>query len=111
MPTEEIEWDEKADDVYSYFNEKKREYPMKNMLILIDDLAIRGVATQADMIEKHGSADFIATTLGHVTTAIYGKGSVPKIGGWYKATTSPHRYDIHPGFSAAWISNRKLLRS
>jgi hypothetical protein len=57
---------------------------------------------------KHGSADFIATTLGHVTTAIHGNGSVPKEGGWYTTTSNPHTYLVSSDFIAAWKKKRRL---
>jgi hypothetical protein len=101
-------WDDAAADTYTYLNERKREYSTKSMLSVIDDLAVRGSAIQEEMIQKHGHADFIATTLGHVTTAVHGKGSVPKEGGWYRTTPNPHTYHIHPSFADAWKKKRRL---
>jgi hypothetical protein len=101
------DWDEAADNAYTHLHERKREFPIRSMLKVIDDLAVRGTVTQDDMVAKHGPVDFIATTLGHVTTAVHGKGTVPKVGGWYR-TTTPHTYHVHPEFAAAWKKKRRL---
>ena len=103
-----IDWDDAVADAYSHLNERKRVFPLKTMLALIDDLCVRGTASQADLIEKHGSADFIATVIGHVTTAVHGKGPVPTQDGWYRRTTSPLTYDVHPSFAEAWKTWRRI---
>lgn len=111
MRREVSDWKDAADDAYSHLNERKREYPVKNMLSLIDDFCLKGTASQSELIEKHGPIDFIATTLGHVTTAVYGKGSVPKQGGWYRATPSSRIYYVHPSFAEAWAAKRHKVLS
>ena len=111
MTRTESEWKDAADDTNTYFNERKRSFDAKHMLLVIDDLAMRGAATQAELVEKHGTPDFIATTLGHVTTAIHGKGSVPAQDGWYSATDNPRTYRINPLFASAWKLKRRLPRS
>jgi hypothetical protein len=68
------DWDNAAADAFTHLNERKRDYPKKTMLSFLDDLVMKGSSTQAEMIEKHGPVDLIATTLGHVTTAIHGPG-------------------------------------
>lgn len=78
------------------------------MLALIDDLAICGSATQAEVLEAHGKEDFVATTLGHITTAVHGPGNVPKVGGWYTSTALPLTYHVNPEFAAAWKMKRRL---
>lgn len=104
-------WDDAAADAYTYLNERSREFPKQSMWAFIDDFALRGSATQAEMVEKHGHVDFVATTLGHVTTAVHARGPVPKNGGWYRVTTNPHTYHIHPAFAAAWKLRRRLPRT
>jgi hypothetical protein len=81
------------------------------MLSVIDDLAMKGSATRKELITKHAPYDLIQTTLGHVTTAIHGPGSVPIVDGWYRTTESPYTYHVHPGFAAAWKAKRKLNAS
>jgi transposase IS116/IS110/IS902 family protein len=68
---------------------------------------LRSSVTQAEIIERHGKADFIATTLGHVTTPVHGKGVVPP-GGWYSTTKDPYTYIIHPKFAEACKKKRRL---
>jgi hypothetical protein len=102
-----MNWKDAADDVYTYMHERKREFSAKSMLAFIDDLVLRGTAAQEEMIAAHGTADFIATTLGHVTTAIHGKGAVPT-DGWYGVTRTPHTYTINPFFAEAWKAKRRL---
>ncbi|MEH2565190.1 hypothetical protein V1289_004817 [Bradyrhizobium sp. AZCC 2289] len=62
------------------------------MISMLDDFAIRGVVTQSHLMESHGSENFVATTLSNVTTAVHGKGSVPKKGGWYRTSADPYVY-------------------
>jgi hypothetical protein len=102
------DWDDAATDVVSYFHERTRTFNKNQMLAVIDDLALRETVTQAEMIQKHGSPDFIATTVGHVTTAIHGRGSVPKQDGWYQTADNPHTYYVNPAFAAAWRARRRL---
>jgi hypothetical protein len=100
-------WQDAADDAYTFLHERKREFSPRAMCAVIDDLAVHGSVTQAEMIDGHGKADFIATTLGHVTTAVHGKGVVPP-GGWYSTTKNPHTYIMHPKFAEAWRKKRRL---
>ena len=102
------DWTNAADDTFSYMNERKRTFSARAMLHLVDDLCIKGSATQTDLISLHGTPDFIATTLGHVTTAVHGKGAVPKVGGWYTTSLNPHTYHVHAGFAEAWKKKRRL---
>jgi hypothetical protein len=105
--TEITNWQDAADDVYTYLHERKRTFTPKAMLAVIDDLAVHGSVTKDDMVARHGTDDFISTTLGHVTTALHGKGPVPS-GGWYSTTKNPHTYVIHPDFAEAWKKKRRL---
>jgi hypothetical protein len=104
------DWNDAAADAYSHLNERKREYYKQAMWSLLDELAMRESATQEQMMEKHKDADFIETTLGHVTTAVHGPGRVPKEGGWYRVTPDPHTYHIHSAFAEAWKAKRRLPR-
>lgn len=110
MPKAVSNWKDAADDAYSHLSERKRVHSLQKMLSFVDELAQREVATQEKMMQLHGDADFLATTLGHVTTAIHGAGSVPKAGGWYRTTLDPHTYYITPEFAAAWRAKRRLQR-
>jgi hypothetical protein len=107
MNREVADWQDAADDAYTFLHERKREFSPKAMCAVIDDLTFHGSVTQAEMIARHGKADFIATTLGHVTTAVHGKGAVPS-GGWYSTTKDPHTYIVHPQFAEAWKKKRRL---
>jgi hypothetical protein len=107
MSIEINNWQDAVDDTYSYLHERKRTFSAKSMLAVIDDLAVRGTVTQAELIDEHGPPDFIATTLGHVTTAVHGGGVVPD-GGWYSTTNNPHTYTVHPSFAEAWKKKRRL---
>jgi hypothetical protein len=101
-------WTDAVDDAYSHLNERNRGYATKKMLALVDDLCMWGDASQSDMITRHGAADFIATTLGHVTAAVHGPGPVPKVDGWYTTTQEPLMYHIDARFRAAWLTKRRL---
>jgi hypothetical protein len=107
MSREVADWQSAADDAYTFLHERKREFSPKAMCAVIDYLAVQGSVTQAEMIERHGKPDFIGTTLGHVTTAVHGKGPVPPRG-WYSTTKDPYTYIIHPKFAEAWMKKRKL---
>jgi hypothetical protein len=78
------------------------------MLSMLDDLALQGSTTQAFLMGKHGSDNFIATTLSNITTAVHGKGTVPKNGGWYVTSADPYGYTIEPKFAEAWRRKRGL---
>jgi hypothetical protein len=95
-------WDHTVEDVQSYFKERRREYDTTKMLKLIDELAQKGDASRSTLHNPYGTEDFISTTLGHVTMAIQGKGSVKKDNGWYSTTSEPHTYHLNPDFSQAW---------
>jgi hypothetical protein len=101
-------WDDAAADTFTYLNQGKRAFPAKKMLSMLDDLAVQGSVTQAYLMEKHGSDNFIATTLSNITTAVHGKGSVPKKDGWYVTAVDPYGYTINVGFADAWRRKRSL---
>jgi hypothetical protein len=103
-------WDDAAADTFTYLHQGKRAFPAKKMLSMLDDLAVQGSVTQAYLMEKHGSDNFIATTLSNITTAIHGKGSVPKRDGWYATSVGPYVYTIDEGFAEAWRRQRGLSR-
>jgi|SRR6266478_7656913 len=97
-----------AADTFTYLNQGKRAFPAKKMLSMLDDLAVRVSVTQAYLMEKHGSDNFIATTLSNITTAVHGKGSVPKNDGWYFTSAYPYGYTINVAFADAWRRKRGL---
>jgi hypothetical protein len=101
------DWNDAAAKAYSRLSERKRVYPKQAMLSLLDELAMMKSATKEMMLEKN-KADFIETTLGHVTTAVHGHGPVPKEDGWYSVTSEPHTYHILPAFGEAWKAKRGL---
>ncbi len=103
-----MNWDNAAADTFTYLNQGKRAFPAKKMLSVLDDLAVQGSVTQAYLMETHGSDNFIATTLSNITTAVHGKGSVPKNGGWYVTSADPYGYTIDAGFAEAWRRKRGL---
>ena len=100
------DWGAAAENAQTHLKKSGRVYSAKGMLSVIDDMAILGTVTQEYLINKHGPADMIATTLGHVTTEVHGRGSVPTEGGWYGASANPLTYSIRPEFAREW----KLLR-
>jgi hypothetical protein len=108
MPRTVDDWNAAAEDARTALNERRREFPIPKMMSVIDELSIVGSAAKTDMIGKHGHADFIATTLGHVTVAVHGPGNVPTSGGWYHLTRNPDTYNLHPEFAAAWKKMRRL---
>ena len=110
MASENVDWADAAADVYTYFNERSRTFDVKRMLSVVDDCALAGRISQTTLVEKFKSKDFIATVLGHVTTAIHGKGVVPT-GGWYFASGSPPLYTIDEGFAGAWKAKRRLSQT
>jgi hypothetical protein len=60
-------WDHAAEDAYTHLTARMRDYQKAKMLAVMDLLCMRGIPTQAEMIDAHESADLISTTLGHVT--------------------------------------------
>lgn len=100
-----MDWDAATEDARTHIRERTRTFPATMMLALVDKLCLDGQVTQQDLLAIAPSTDAIGTTLGHVTTAVHGSGSVPE-GGWY---SRPQRYyTVHPGFAAAWIKLRRL---
>ncbi|GJD64575.1 hypothetical protein [Methylobacterium frigidaeris] len=82
---------------------RARTFPQDRSLALIDAMAAHGTMTPARM-QQHGTADVVATVLGHVTTAIHGRGHVPAVNGWYRRDGADTI--IHPGFAIAWAAAR-----
>jgi hypothetical protein len=109
MSRQVADWSAAADDAYSFLNERKRTFAKPKMWKLIDDLAVKQSVTQEQLLTTHGDVDFIATTIGLVTTAIHGPGTVPKEGGWYRVTLTPHTYHVNDAFAHAWKKKRRLL--
>lgn len=97
------DWSDKVQATLDRLGKGKRVYPVGESLKLIDFFAQKGIATEAEM-QRYGSVDFIRTTLGHVTTAVHGKGSVPLEGGWYHHDFPSATYTIAPGFAKAWLA-------
>lgn len=102
------DWDEAADDTFTYLQLGNRAFQPSKMLAFLDDLIVRGTASQAELIQLHGSDNFIATTLSNVTTAVHGGGAVPKDGGWYSANLDPLTYRVNEKFVSAWKKKRRL---
>ncbi len=75
-----MDWTAAAHRARHHLGARKRTFSEAQSLELIDFFAEHGTVTSARM-QQHGSADFVGTILGHVTTAVHGGGSVPK-GGW-----------------------------
>ncbi|KMO30748.1 hypothetical protein VQ03_28185 [Methylobacterium tarhaniae] len=84
---------------------RKRTFPEDRSLALIDVFAERGTMTAAEL-RQHGPADVVATILGHVTTAVHGKGHVPTRNGWYRRDETGTAYVIDAGFAVAWKGAR-----
>jgi hypothetical protein len=103
-----VDWEEKADDAFTYLHQGQRAFPPVKMLLMIDKMAVRGSVKQTELVEDHFSENFIATTLSNVTTAVHGSGTVPKDGGWYRRTTDPYTYHVHDAFALAWKRKRRL---
>jgi hypothetical protein len=83
------------------------------MLALIDDLCKSGKAKQEALMKTHDlPADAIGRTiLGHVSTAIHGgRVPLPEDGGWYVSFGAPRRFVVAPGFRAAWLALRGLVK-
>lgn len=97
------DWNEGVQAVLDHFGARKRKFTVDESLKLIDFFAQKGTATEAEM-RSYGSPDFVATILGHVTTAVHGKGKVPRGGGWYQHTSASEAYIIDPGFAEAWLA-------
>ena len=99
------DWDAKVRDVLGHFGSRKRTFSIDQSLKLIDFFAQKGTASKEEM-QAHGSANFVLTIFGHVTTAVHGPGSLPREGGWYRHPPGDSPYIIDTGFSAAWLKAR-----
>ncbi|KMO11702.1 hypothetical protein [Methylobacterium platani] len=84
---------------------RARIVPEQDALALIDVFADRGSVTIAEL-RRHGPADVVAAVLGHVTTAVHGRGHVPVRNGWYRRDETGTGYVIDPGFAVAWRAAR-----
>lgn len=102
-----MDWTAAAHRARHHLGARKRTFSEAQSLELIDFFAEHGTVTSAQM-QQHGSADFVGTILGHVTTAVHGGGSVPKAGGWYRTEAAGSVYVIDPGFAeackAGWVT-------
>jgi hypothetical protein len=108
-------WNETAAVALANLQKEGRVYSSAAAIKLIDFLSIQRVNFETDVrsyaAEKLGQSetrDFVMTTLGHVTTAVHGGGSVPDPGGWYFHDSRTGTYVLDRGFSAAWRELRKL---
>ena len=111
MPRKPVDnWKHAAEDGYTRLTEVDRVYPKAKMVAVIDELCLKGSATQRELLETHEPSDMIGTALGHVTTGVHGPGAVPKVDGWYWTTKDPHTYHVDPRFAEAWIAIRRLRR-
>ena len=77
MTEKTLDWEEKADDVFTYLHQGRRAFSPAKMLALVDKMAVNGTVKQTELMEGDFSEDFIATTLSNVTTAVHGRGTVP----------------------------------
>lgn len=100
-----MDWGAAAYRARRHIGARARTFPERDCLALIDAFAARGTVTAAEM-QRHGSADFVATVLGHVTTAVHGRGRVPAVNGWYRRDEAGTGYVIDPGFAVAWAGAR-----
>ncbi|KQO53229.1 hypothetical protein [Methylobacterium sp. Leaf85] len=98
-----MDWNARVQAVLDHFGARKRKFTVDESLKLIDSFAQKGATTKAEM-QSYGSPDFVATILGHVTTAVHGKGKVPREGGWYQHAYASEAYIIDPGFAEAWVA-------
>ncbi|CAA2138773.1 hypothetical protein [Methylobacterium bullatum] len=98
-----MDWNAKVQATLDHFGSRKRVYPVNQSLKLIDFFAQKATATEEEM-QSYGTAVFVGTILGHVTTAVHGKGSVPLEGGWYRHDFPSATYTIAPGFAKAWLA-------
>ena len=101
-----MDWGAAAYRARQHIGARKRTFPERECLALIDFFAEQQAVTAAEM-QRHGSADFVATVLGHVTTAVHGKGHVPRVNGWYRRDEAGTGYVIDPGFAIAWRAARE----
>ncbi|TGD99015.1 hypothetical protein [Methylobacterium nonmethylotrophicum] len=100
-----MDWGAAAYRARRHIGARRRMVSDRECLALIDMFAERRTVTKAEM-RQHGSDDFVATVLGHVTTAVHGKGHVPAINGWYRRDEAGTGYVIDPGFAVAWRAAR-----
>ena len=101
-------WTHAAEDAITYLGVRKREYPKGKMLAVIDQLCIKGTVMRSKLIDDFVDKVLVETAIGHVTTAVHGKGKVPNLGGWYRTTDNYKIYHVEPEFSKAWILKRRL---
>ena len=97
------DWDAAAENAITHFKSGKRVFTPASMLALIDGLCAGGQVHRDDILRSGRTADEIMTIVGHVTTAVHGKGSVPP-GGWYRKEGPV--YVVNPAFSEAWRQRR-----
>lgn len=98
-----MDWAAAAYRARRLFAARRRMIPEDRSLALIDAFAAQGTLDPAGML-GHGPAEAVAAILGHVTTAVHGRGHVPAANGWYRREGSA--FVIHPGFAIAWAAAR-----
>ena len=107
-----IDWNQRVAAALNYLcKERKRILSPEVYCGIIDDV-VSGLTIEEIMEKRQVKRDWIGrTTVGHVTTAIYGKGvKVPPLakGGWYETNADGQSYTVAPGFIAAWKKARNL---
>jgi hypothetical protein len=98
-----MDWAAAAYRARRLFAARRWTVPEESSLALVDAFAAHGTMTASEM-QRQGTADVVATILGHVTTAVHGRGHVPALNGWYRRDGTT--YVIHPGFAIAWAAAR-----
>ncbi|MGE0522666.1 MAG: hypothetical protein AB7O60_06440 [Variibacter sp.] len=100
-----VDWRAGAATAIANFNTRKRVYPSEFALLLVDFLVERK-SVKVEELHRFLASDFIETTLGHVTVAIHGPGSVPNADGWYLRDNENKTYRINSEFAEAWKIER-----
>jgi hypothetical protein len=98
-----VDWLKRADAAIANLNKGGRAYPVASVLAVIDDI-VSGLKPVEIVQKRNVKSGRITTALGHVTTAVHGRGPVPSLaeGGWYERGT----YAVARGFAAAWKVRR-----
>ncbi|OAI44269.1 hypothetical protein AYO42_04945 [Rhizomicrobium sp. SCGC AG-212-E05] len=102
-------WNDAADDAYSYLMEKGRTYDTKKTMAVIDLMSTHVNISQDQLLGTIRKPDFVATVLSLVTMAIHRKGAVPPLPlGWYGRDKVLGHYSTNPKFAEAWRAKRRL---
>ena len=102
-------WKTRVDTALTRLQQDRWTAPAVRYLEIIDDVAA-GRGTAADIARRAGSPDMVEKALGHVTQALLGDETAPRLdqGGWYES--DGEHYRVAPDFAQEWMAARDAQR-